>query len=380
MKKSLFVFGVISVASVAAVAKTIDLDTQIKWNSGVVETALTKSGFIASSNANWDVRVTSERILAELLKRETFSVRDATAVCLDKCNMSDFLKNGRGQSGKKCPELCTDFADALVTVNNESIDSGIMSPQKQDLSLNNLEGTPENVCRELTKKAQGQGLSLPMLCGGQCYRFGDDKIIVTDYDTTIEYEVDDFCDGDGISKENSYWFIVSSTGLEDVSGYSQENRLKRLKNAQTQPIANYKAEQVRKERERAKQEYEQRMQENSIPYDRQVQKHGYCPYQDMRVAYVKTSLNCKREARKFAQANACKIARYTEIGQEDLLSVDGRSYISGCEINGKTESQSGTHSWYDVKTYEYTPSYKDCVATFNEAKCNAVAEGYDILY
>lgn len=119
MKKSLIFAGAIFLTSGIAFAKTIDFDTPIKWNSNVVERALNKSGFLGSSDANWDVRVTHERILAELLKMESFSVRDATRVCLDKCNISDFLKNGRGASGKKCPELCSGFADMLVSVNNE---------------------------------------------------------------------------------------------------------------------------------------------------------------------------------------------------------------------------------------------------------------------
>ena len=119
MKKSLLFAGAIFLTSGIAIAKTIDFDTPVKWNSNVVERALNKSGFLGSSDANWDVRVTHERILAELLKMESFSLRDATRVCLDKCNMSDFLKNGRGASGKKCPELCSGFVDALVSVNNE---------------------------------------------------------------------------------------------------------------------------------------------------------------------------------------------------------------------------------------------------------------------
>lgn len=117
MKKILTSILVLSTG--IAFAKNIDFDTVIKWNSEVISTALTKAGFITSSNAAWDVRKTHERILDELVKKQSFSLRQATQVCLDKCNMSDFLKNGRGQSGKKCPDLCEDFTNALVTVNNE---------------------------------------------------------------------------------------------------------------------------------------------------------------------------------------------------------------------------------------------------------------------
>lgn len=119
MKKSLIFAGAIFLTSGISIAKTIDFDTSIKWNSNVVERALNKSGFLWSYDVHWDVRVTHERILAELLKMESFSIRDATRVCLDKCNLSDFLKNGRDASGKKCPELCSGFVDTLVSVNNE---------------------------------------------------------------------------------------------------------------------------------------------------------------------------------------------------------------------------------------------------------------------
>ena len=125
MKKSLFFTGAIILTSNFAIAKTIGFDTPVKWNSDVIEQALNNSGFIGSSDAMWDVRVTHERILAELLKMNSFSVRDATRVCLDKCNMSDFLRNGRGQSGKKCPELCSGFGNTLVNSNNEYVQTGM---------------------------------------------------------------------------------------------------------------------------------------------------------------------------------------------------------------------------------------------------------------
>lgn len=141
MKKSLIFAGAIFLTSGIAIAKTIDFDTSIKWNSNVVELALNKSGFLGASDANWDVRVTHERILAELLKMESFSVRDATRVCLDKCNMSDFLKNGRGASGKKCPELCSGFADMLVSVNNEYTKTGAITLDDKGLVSELKDGT-----------------------------------------------------------------------------------------------------------------------------------------------------------------------------------------------------------------------------------------------
>lgn len=141
MKKSLLFAGAIFLTSGIAIAKTIDFDTSIKWNSNVVELALNKSGFLGSYDAYQDVRVTHERILAELLKMESFSVRDATRVCLDKCNMSDFLKNGRGESGKKCPELCSGFADTLVSVNNEYTKTGNLGTSENGLVIRQADGT-----------------------------------------------------------------------------------------------------------------------------------------------------------------------------------------------------------------------------------------------
>ncbi len=141
MKKRLLFAGAIFLTSGIAIAKTIDFDTSIKWNSNVVELALNKSGFLGSYDAYQDVRVTHERILAELLKMESFSVRDATRVCLDKCNMSDFLKNGRGASGKKCPELCSGFADALVSVNNEYTKTGNLGTSENGLVIRQADGT-----------------------------------------------------------------------------------------------------------------------------------------------------------------------------------------------------------------------------------------------
>lgn len=118
MKKTLLIAGMIAAPLSTAVAKIINFDTPVEWNSKVIEQALNKAGFIKDGGANWDVRVTHDRILQDLLKRKSFSLKDATQVCLNKCNMSDFLKNGRGASGKKCPELCEEFTKALQSVNN----------------------------------------------------------------------------------------------------------------------------------------------------------------------------------------------------------------------------------------------------------------------
>ncbi|MBD5391316.1 hypothetical protein HDR66_00760 [bacterium] len=124
MKKTLLFAGIIAAPISMAAAKPINFDTPVEWNSKVIEQALNKAGFIGDSGANWDVRVTHDRILTELLNRKSVSLKDALHVCLNKCNMSDFLKNGRGASGKKCSELCNEFTNVLTSVNNSSKSAG----------------------------------------------------------------------------------------------------------------------------------------------------------------------------------------------------------------------------------------------------------------
>lgn len=141
MKKKLLLTSVALLSTGIAFAKNVDFDTVIKWNSEVISAALTKAGFIATSNAAFDVRKTHERILNELVKKQSFSLRQATQVCLDKCNMSDMLKNGRGQSGKKCPELCTGFVDALISVNNEFTKTKNITAGNEGLVVKQADGT-----------------------------------------------------------------------------------------------------------------------------------------------------------------------------------------------------------------------------------------------
>ena len=378
MKKSLLFAGAIFLTSGIAIAKTIDFDTSIKWNSNVVERALNKSGFLGASDANWDVRVTHERILAELLKMESFSLRDATRVCLDKCNMSDFLKNGRGASGKKCPELCRVFAEQLINENNGYNNLDILNPDQQDTSFRNIQGRPDDICLQLSQKAREQGLTLPMLCGGTCKRFGDDKIIVTDNIKTIEFIVGDFCDGDGLIEEKEYYMIVSSNGVQDVTWYTEHGRLAELKKTQSKPAYDY----IERQKEST--------------YANLVQQNGYCKSEN--VAYYETQYSgeeidgnkinkiCTRAARKFAQKHACKLKKWSSI-----LHYSGGFVV--CFINtdyNKEQTWDGKpktaldrmvydyavtgYEGISVNTpaYDYTPTYKECVATFNEQICNKI--------
>ena len=370
MKKSLIFAGTIFLTSGIAIAKTIDFDTSIKWNSNVVERALNKSGFLGASDANWDVRVTHERILAELLKKESFSVRDATRVCLDKCNMSDFLKNGRGASGKKCPELCSGFALQLINENNGQVNLNVMNPNLQDSSFSNSEGKPSEICQQLVSKAQEQGLTMPMLCGGKCHLFGDDKIIVTDNIKTIEFIVDDFCDGEGLLEEKEYYMIVSSNGAQDVTGYSEYGRLVELKKAQSKPASDY----IKKEEQRKK---EQRMNAAAVPYNNRVEKNGYCnsnviTFRGNVSPQTGHNVDCRKKARKYAQENACKLRSYTTLSYYGEHSTTAT--YKECYVNESNKSHSYGDTHVSFTEYNYTPTYQECVATFNEQKCNEIAE------
>ena len=367
MKKSLIFAGAIFLTSGIAIAKTIDFDTSIKWNSNVVERALNKSGFLGSSDASWDVRATHERILAELLKMESFSVRDATRVCLNKCNMSDFLKNGRGASGKKCPDLCSSFALQLINENNGQVNLNVMNPNLQDSSFSNSEGKPSEICQQLVSKAQGQGLTMPMLCGGKCYRFGDDKIIVTDNIKTIEFTVDDFCDGEGLLEEKEYYMIVSSNGAQDVTRYSEYGRLVELKKAQSKPASDYIKMQEQRKKEST---YANLVRQNgNCKYRQYSYKDGlYTNEQDIvdvigQAEEESIKYQCRRFCKIYAINNKCKIQN---ISYKPFPTVINNAWRVGgfCGCNGGN---------YEYKQdYSYTPTYQDCMKENNrdETKCN----------
>ncbi len=103
-----------------ALAVKIDANTKIQWNAIVVVAALHDVGLNGNSRKfHPDVVLTYNRILDDLLSRKTFSAADAVSVCVQQCNKSSFLKEGRGDSGKKCPDICKNFGMALVTENNK---------------------------------------------------------------------------------------------------------------------------------------------------------------------------------------------------------------------------------------------------------------------
>ena len=118
MKKILILSLLVTTSVFAAV---IDANTKIKWNSKIITQALNDAGLQDTPGTYADVATTYNLILKDLLQRDTFSVTDAVSVCMTQCNKSDFLKEGKGQSGRKCGGICDDFGTALVEENNKGI-------------------------------------------------------------------------------------------------------------------------------------------------------------------------------------------------------------------------------------------------------------------
>lgn len=119
--KRLLVF--LFLITTSAFAVSIDANTQIRWNAVVISYALTEIGLTDSYSSYGPVSRTRNRILENLLQRETFSVAEAVTVCMQECNKEEFLRDGRGDSGRKCPAICEDFSIALIKSNNESPDN-----------------------------------------------------------------------------------------------------------------------------------------------------------------------------------------------------------------------------------------------------------------
>lgn len=218
MKKSLLFAGAIFLMSGIAIAETIGFDTQIKWNTKVIEEALKRTGFKPSSS----VEFVYKAILKALLEQNTFSARQAVEVCMDECNKSEMLKEGRGNSRKKCPQLCEEFASSLVIANNEANNallSGDTEYKKVDsvpvfswrgagyiidshdikndviMTFKEDEYSSEEFCTILAADAFKRGVRYPMTCSGKCYFLGNDIVKVSGDGGTKYYEVGDFCDG-----------------------------------------------------------------------------------------------------------------------------------------------------------------------------------------
>lgn len=239
MKKILLIAGMIATPLSVALAKGIDFDTAIRWNTQVISQALKDTGFKPSSS----VGPVYNRILKALLVLDTFSARQAVEVCMEECNKSKMLKEGQGNSGKKCPQLCQEFASSLVIANNKANNALLtgnterqvtgysvhFSPQSAAyitgttpiehsviITFKDEEHSSKEFCKKLTADAFERGLKYPMTCGGECKLFGNDIIKVSAsgtgrYYDTLYYEVDDFCDS-WYGREGKFFWRVNFDG------------------------------------------------------------------------------------------------------------------------------------------------------------------------
>lgn len=383
MKKSLLFAGAIFLTSGIAIAKTIDFDTSIKWNSNVVELALNKSGFLGSYDAYRDVRVTHERILAELLKMESFSVRDATRVCLDKCNMSDFLKNGRGASGKKCPDLCSGFADMLVSVNNEYTKTGAIALDDRGLNTRQNDGTHKVFSSDKQFYAlvdsNVSSWNLTEKYKNTCNYTNYTRVQAVIFDNTTKQPCALLCE---TATGNAPLFLDCATKkCENIEFLLPINENTYFDGSQ---------DKVNKIKELL---YFNEQETNQIAYGNKVQGNGYCKSEN--VAYyqrqyydeeIDTNKICTRAARKFAQKHACKLKKWSSFLHNNDHSVTcfiNTDYNEELTWDGKPKTAIDRKVYhvgvegaegFSVRTtpYDYTPTYKECVATFNEQICNKI--------
>ena len=345
-------------------AAFINENTQLQWNSKVIEEALNNTGFSSSINTYHEVVATRNRILRDLLERKTFSVIDAIKVCKEKCNMSDFLRLGRGQSGKKCPELCENFANNIIKVNND-FDTNIpgVSGATSD-EFSDLQGKAVDVCRKLMSDATKNGISYPVLCGGACAYFGQDKVQITDLSKTKEYEVNDFCDNDESGRE--YFYILSNAkDAKDVSQLSESQRIKTLKEIQTSPVTDYIKEKKRREEEQAKKvkekEFKTKYSSDISKYSADVNEIGECLTGNLIAVdspggrHFK-SFNCTKFVQDLALKCRCKAKGFKHVS-ELQRHLKGSQYKYSCFV-GK-----------DNEWFSYVPNFEDCLARYGEKLC-----------
>lgn len=378
MKKTLLIAGMIAAPISVVMAKNIGFDTRVSWNSNVISKALNQSGFSGASDAMWDVRITHKRILEELVKnrKAVFSLRDAGQVCLDKCSLSNILKEGKGKSGKKCSALCDEFTKTILVENNKQ--TTMPSANGQSSAFSNLQGKAIDVCRRLMSDAQKSGVSYPVLCGGKCARWlgQDDVVTITDLERTKEYKVDDFCEGD--EKGRDYYYIMDQSGAQDVSKVEQSQRILKLRETQTKSAKDYMANKAQQAKDKAAQDYAKR-----------VASNGYCKEvvtldaDEVSESWLENQGGahgvCRKHARKWAQSHACKLKSFGRFSMSSYLSCfangiwgdwAGESTPLIRDIrSGKVEPVG--QSW----NYEYVPSYSDCVATFNDQDCANISKG-----
>ncbi len=210
MKKSLLFAGAIFLTSNIAIAKTIDFDTSIKWNTSVIENALSKVG-MDSFAGNQDfipARLTHNRILSELLKKESFSISDATRICLDKCNMlsSDLRKNAF--LFEDCAELCKMFGQKLVDENNVFSENPTPDPNTNILNLINYNDRVVKIFTEDKKYYVLWDHKANIIGGGELDR---EIRIYTGY-------VCDYSSGSGLRPTGALFLTESDTPIALIRG------------------------------------------------------------------------------------------------------------------------------------------------------------------
>ncbi len=124
-------------------------------------------------------------------------------------------------------------------------------------------------------------------------------------------------------------------------------------------------------------------------YEKLVEKNEYCEsvydYAGDNVMQSNMDKLCKRFARQYAQSHACKLHSYVRDGNLWQDDVYGNQYIGNlfCGLNVSRNYIDNYHIKHEtvngyspeMEQYEYTPSYQDCVATFDEQKCDGIANG-----
>jgi hypothetical protein len=255
MKKSILSLFVLTTLPV--IAAKITAETQITWNPIVIVAAANSVGLESYYRTNQEVSSVYNKIMYDLLNRKTFSAIEATSVCKKYCEKSEFLKNSRGESGKKCPEICEGFGIALVAENNKGTNSLLLDADynyyhpmgrvytrdKQFYAENTktiyVGGKHEPECRSAIFEAKTN--KIIAVCAGS---FGEDGALDVWYDIKDsrykDYEFRKTCDyslmvdDDGICS-----LIYESPQTEYENLYeSSKNCINRLRNVKISDVTN----------------------------------------------------------------------------------------------------------------------------------------------
>ncbi len=327
----------------ALMADGIGIDSVMEWPYQAVERALDTVGLQRTADADYDARLTGLRILKDLLEMRQYSLRAATDVCAEKCQMIDAWANARVLGGDtKCNDMCRRFAYniALETVRVQS--DAIAPGEKIDIDI---QGGAVDVCNRLIGAS---GMSLPVLCGGHCRRVGDDVVTLTDGVNQVEYTVDDFCDSES-KNEDYYYVITDERGALDVSDETEQSRLEQLQLARVAPVADdQRLDKIRQ------------AQALDDAYDARVAANGQCAYSSLEIDSLRS--DCEYVCRAHAQKFKCSLRNYSAMhvmGEADRVQCE-------CNISEDPEIASAYKAYYE---YEYSPSYSECVLTYDEKTC-----------